>query len=348
MGTFTLERKRKIVIHISVWITFIIFNILQGVLNRGTVELHSLLVLSFNIFIFYFNYGILVPKLLLKEKTFLYVLSVIGLTFLFFAISHFNMPEPPGMHRKFGEAGSENMPPPPDNGPRFFFFLPVIIHLAFIMAGTAIKVYEAWIRNERNRKEVESQKAKTELQFLKNQLNPHFLFNSLNSIYSLTAKKSNDAPEAVITLSELMRYMLFQADQEFVLLKEEVEYIQNYLRLQRLRIANNENVRLNIRGELNQQKIRPLLLISFIENAFKYGTDFKGNTLVKIEIEIVQNELQFKCINIVGRKKRANETFGIGLKNTKEQLNLLYPNRYTLQIDNDSDYFSVFLNLKLD
>ena len=171
---------------------------------------------------------------------------------------------------------------------------------------------------------------------------------SMNYAANGTSKKSNDAPEAVITLSELMRYMLFQADQEFVLLKDEVEYIQNYLRLQRLRIANNENVKLNIRGELNQQKIRPLLLISFIENAFKYGTDFKGNTLVKIEIEIVQNELQFKCENIVGRKKKANETFGIGLKNTKEQLNLLYPNKYSLKIEDDSDYFSVFLKLKLN
>jgi len=90
------------------------------------------------------------------------------------------------------------------------------------------------------------------------------------------------------------------------------------------------------------------LLISFIENAFKYGTDFKGNTLVIIEIKILQNELQFKCRNIVGRKKKANETFGIGLRNTKEQLNLLYPDKYTLQIDNDTVYFSVFLKLKLN
>ncbi|WP_159023401.1 sensor histidine kinase [Formosa sp. L2A11] len=229
----------------------------------------------------------------------------------------------------------------------FRFGLPILFNLILVVIGTAIKMYSEWDKNIQLQKEIESQKSSAELHFLKNQLSPHFLFNSLNSIYSLTSKKSNDAPEAVITLSELMRYMLYQADNDFVKLSDELDYIQNYLKLQRLRIARNQDVTLNIRGSILQQKIRPLLLISFIENAFKYGTDFKGNTFVCIEINVNGNNLDFKSINLIGNRKQDPENSGIGLQNTKERLQLLYPNQHKLEIKEVSNQFIVHLDLNL-
>ena len=225
---------------------------------------------------------------------------------------------------------------------------PVIFSAAFIITGTALRMYEEWILNAQNKKEIEAEQNITKLESLKNQLNPHFLFNSLNSIYSLANKKSSEAPEAIITLSELMRYMLYRTNEKLVPLQQELNYIENYIKLQRLRIANNENVKVNIRGNVNTQKISPLLFISFIENAFKYGTDFKGNREVKIVISIDKNELHFECINIIGGKNSSQEDSGIGLSNTKKRLNLLYPERHTLIIKEENNRFVVDLRLKLD
>ena len=144
-----------------------------------------------------------------------------------------------------------------------------------------------------------------------------------------------------------MRYMLYETNNDFVTLNKEIEYIQNYLKLQRLRIANNEHVTLNIHGSISNQKIRPLLLISFIENAFKYGTDFKGNTEVKIEIDVNGDELQFKCINLIGNRKKENDSSGIGLKNTRERLELLYKDKHTLLVAEKDNRFIVNLTLNL-
>ncbi|MDO5980759.1 sensor histidine kinase [Flavivirga spongiicola] len=226
--------------------------------------------------------------------------------------------------------------------------LPVVYSLMFLVLGTAIKIYEEWIRNDTVKKDIEAQKNVSELEALKNQINPHFLFNSLNSIYSLTVKNSNDAPEAVIMLSELMRYMLYTSNDDFVLLKEELTYIENYIKLQRLRIAKNENVKTNIHGTVSTQKIRPLLFISYIENAFKYGTDFNGNTEVKIDISVKDNELQFKCLNLIGNRTKNSENSGIGMQNTKDRLQLLYPEKYWLTTGENDDKFIVDLKLKLN
>ena len=229
----------------------------------------------------------------------------------------------------------------------FKFVFPVLFNLVFLTVGTLLRVYEKLMQNERKKQLIESEKTNTQLQFLKNQINPHFLFNSLNSIYSLTIQKSNDAPEAVITLSELMRYMLYQTNDAFVLLKNEIDFIQNYMKLQRLRIVNNEHININVHGIVSNQKIRPLLLISFIENAFKYGTDFKGNTEIAIKIYVKEDEIQFTCINLIGNRDKDLENSGIGLQNTKDRLQLLYPEKHWLTVKEENNKFIIDLTLKL-
>lgn len=336
--------QKQILIHISIWSLFIVFNLMQPQFETDFITKEVVFLLIGNIAVFYINYSYLVTKFLLKNKMGLYV----GITVVLILMSSI----------AFKEFGPEFVPKPADfppmpnirPAPIFHFKLigPIAFNILLVVTGTALRVYTEWNRNERKKKEIEVQKSSTELHFLKHQLSPHFLFNSLNSIYSLTTKKSNEAPEAVITLSELMRYMLYETNNEFVPLKSELHYIQNYLKLQRIRIANNEKVTLNIHGMILNQKIRPLLLISFIENAFKYGTDFKGNTEVKIEISISGNELQFNCMNIIGNRKTVKDSSGIGLQNTQERLELLYPEKHVLMIEERHERFIVNLKLELD
>lgn len=333
-----IKTHKKVVVHILIWLSFLTLVLLQSYQLNTEISERILLGTVLNIFIFYINYSFLVPKFLLKKRAPLYFAFVVILMLITVLIIKTVLP-------------IENFQIPTREGGTFGplkSLFPIIFSSAFIITGTALRMYEEWILNVQNKKEIEAKQNVTKLESLKNQLNPHFLFNSLNSIYSLANKKSNEAPEAIITLSELMRYMLYRTNEKLVPLQQELNYIENYIKLQRLRIANDANVKINIRGNVNTQQISPLLFISFIENAFKYGTDFKGNMEVKIVISVNENELHFECSNIIGSKNSSQEDSGIGLSNTKKRLNLLYPQRHTLIIKEENNRFIVDLKLKLD
>ncbi|BAO77378.1 sensor histidine kinase [Winogradskyella sp. PG-2] len=331
-----IKNRRQFSIHIFIWA--ILYSVILFLLySEGKeITLKICLRIAFGAVVFYTNYSLLVPHLLLKKKKIPYLLTVVVLLMIaYLVISNVFV---------FDLYDSRNLL---DKRPSKFIII-IFFNAVIIIIGTIIRVYEQWIENDRIKTKIEVQKNKTELESLKNQLNPHFLFNSLNSIYSLTVKKSNDAPEAVIMLSELMRYMLYKANDNKVLLKDELQYIENYIKLQRIRIAKNENVKMNIRGAITTQKISPLLFISYIENAFKYGTDFKGNTEVEIDIGVKEDELQFKCINIIGSVAKDQENSGIGMQNTKNRLELLYPGKHWLTTVEKDNKFIVDLKLKLD
>ncbi|MEM6719549.1 MAG: histidine kinase [Bacteroidota bacterium] len=331
MGEYLKHRKRFF-IHFFTWTFFFSLIAIQLYIEKGKFPEEFISRLVFKITTFYINYLVLVPLLLFKKKHFLYILSVAILLTINFWIDAYVLPMPDFIQ------DLKNVPKS----------VPILFASMFIIVSTSIRIYEEWQKNDETKREIEASQNLSELEALKSQLSPHFLFNSLNSIYSLTRKKSNDAPEAVITLSELMRYMLYQTDDEFVLLQQELDYIQNYIKLQRLRIAQNENVKINIHGTISSQKIRPLLFISFIENAFKYGTDYKGNTEIKIEIKVEGDLLYFVCENIIGENTTDKENSGIGLKNTRDRLELLYPDRHKLRITETAQKFTINLSLKLD
>lgn len=328
-----IKHRKKIIVHTLVWMFFFILIFTQIYIERGSFPRGFFVRFILKIITFYVNYIILVPLFLFNKKHILYFTSAIVLLGINFLVDYYIWVLP-----SFMDTNMSNVPKPVHG----------LLTVMFIVISTSIKIYEVWKESEDKEKEIVATQNLSELEALKSQLSPHFLFNSLNSIYSLARKKSNDAPEAIITLSELMRYMLYQTNDDFVLLQQELDYVQNYIKLQRLRIANNENVRINIRGGVSSQKIRPLLFISFVENAFKYGTDYKGNTNVKIEININNDELHFMCTNIIGENNVDKENSGIGLKNTKERLELLYPERHTLVITEDNQQFTINLSLKLD
>ncbi|WP_162274037.1 sensor histidine kinase [Polaribacter reichenbachii] len=234
---------------------------------------------------------------------------------------------------------------PKMDSPRFGFRPPIMIILFFVLS-TSIKLVSEWYKAEKERALVASQKVTSELSFLKAQLNPHFLFNTLNSIYSLANKKSEDTTVAIVTLSELMRYMIYETNQEYISLTKEVEYIKNYISLHLLRLKDSSGVRVNVHGDLNY-KIEPLLLISFIENAFKYGTNYKGDTNIRIKINVENDELNLYVFNACHITKVSDKNSGIGLENIKNRLNLLYPKQHLLEIKSEKKSFEINLTIKL-
>lgn len=239
----------------------------------------------------------------------------------------------------------ENVPKFRSND-RIFMGVQVFVASLLFAVGASIKLVVEWYKSEKIKALIKNEKVNTELSFLKTQLNPHFLFNSLNSIYSLANKKSDNTTDAIITLSELMRYMIYETNKDVVSLQNEINYIKNYISLQNLRLKDSSGVRFNVHGYLDYY-IEPLLLISFIENAFKYGTDYTGKTNIVIKINVENGNLNLNISNYISLKEKNNPNSGIGIQNIKKRLKLLYPDSHTLTIEELDNLFTVELLLKL-
>lgn len=191
-----------------------------------------------------------------------------------------------------------------------------------------------------------------ELFLLKNQLNPHFLFNTLNNLYGLSVKKSDSLPQLMLKLSELLRYSIYDTNQNFVPLIKELDYIKNYIDLEKLRIDNRTVIKLNIEGDCSFQKIAPLLLIIFVENCFKhYGFNKYGQGFIIINFRITGHILEVKIENSSDPLQFSETIYtkGIGLSNARKRLNMIYPQKHSLILKNEPDFFEVHLqvNLKL-
>jgi len=332
---FQIIKKKPLLFHVFGWVILFSFISLLVYTQNNPLPKSIPFKLGFGVFFFYVNYYFLVPEFLLKRKFVPYTIFsflIITITASIYTVLKFS----------FGENISDSK--------LLSFIITSVFYVIILFFGIALKIFYKWNEDEKQKLEIVSKKVTSELQNLKNQINPHFLFNSLNSIYSLTLQSSSKAPDAVMMLSNLMRYMLYETDSDYVLLEKEIEYLKNFVKLQKLQIANSDNIKLNIKGIITHQKISPLILISFIENAFKYGTDFSGNTKIGINIYIKDNELQFRCENIIGNRTEASnkEYGGIGIKNTKERLKLSYPNKHWLTIEENSKTYIVSLNLKLN
>jgi two-component system LytT family sensor kinase len=345
--------KSQIILHLFIWFFFILASLMQFYESPFKIGNDFFVQWATGIALFYLNYFYFVPNLLLQKKHLEYFTVLIVLITLFMVVrTYCFMPEFKEMVRPkiFDATGKEII----ENRmfqkkqPLFFKVAPAVFYLLIVAISTIIRILSEYFNNQQHKLFVESQRTTAELIYLRKQTNPHFLFNSLNSIYSLAHKKSDLVPDAIVTLSELMRYMLYETDNKTVLLEKEINYIQNYIELQKLRLNNIENIYVNIHGDTKNKFIEPLLLISFIENAFKYGTDYKGNTHVKIKIQVEGNILDFWVENRVEKFESDAENSGIGISNIKNRLKLLYPDSHTLTIVEKDQIYSVHLNLKLD
>lgn len=232
------------------------------------------------------------------------------------------------------------------SAPRFFFsFLEMASAVAI---ASTVKLLRGQIQSQRREERLLREKLQSELSFLRAQTNPHFLFNTLNNIYALARKQSTNTAPVVMKLSQIMRFMLYECTNPRIALNDEIQVIRDYIDLENLRYNSRLSVELNDRLDRPGQPIAPLLLLPFVENAFKHGaSETRFNTFIKIDLQLEKGILNARIEN----NKEENQepkTGGIGLKNVRRQLELIYPNRHRLEIKNEASLFTVLLYIDLN
>ncbi len=301
---------------------------------------NNLVRLLFFCMIVYFNFIYLIPRYLTQKKfigySVLLVLSAMVITpleeiILYFKFAHF----PEAQEALLRDLNWSFMP-------NFFV----------ASSSTIFKIISDWVRHLREQQELQTKTMQSELRFLKSQINPHFLFNTLNNLYALTLKKSDKAPEIVVKLSEMMRYMLYECNERRVELSKEVNYLRNYLDLERLRQGENVHIHFDMTGEVGHQKIAPLMFIPFLENSFKHGLNHHlSQGFVKIRL-IVDNQMVHLFIENSKPQSLPKTTHrrsgGIGLVNVRRRLDIMYPDQYELNIRDNPDAYAIDLKIELN
>lgn len=235
----------------------------------------------------------------------------------------------------------------------FTWWQVVLFFSVYIIITSLLKLSKSWFMVSELQKELlekEKQKSEVELMALKAQINPHFFFNTLNNIYSMSLDKDDRLPATILQLSELMRYFLYEAKDNFIPLEKELAVVDNYIALQRLRSGDQLLIQTKSEGEITGQTIAPLLLITFLENSFKHGAKASsGNTFIRLLINIQKNQLNFTIENNKGTVDETEpaDYKGVGLENVKRQLELLYPGKHILSIKDSENRFTVQLQLNL-
>lgn len=213
--------------------------------------------------------------------------------------------------------------------------------LFYILTSTGLKYYSEGLKNRRQLQETEFKQLQTEMQLLKSQINPHFFFNTLNNLYALSLEKSDEVPDVILKISDLMRYMLDSNKKKSVKLSDEIEFIKNYIELEKLRLEKNTDVNLSVEGNSVTIEIAPMLFIPFIENSFKHGMKASVNGgFVNILFQVNDDNLKFTISNNKpALKEKSDESTKMGLENVRRRLDLLYDRKYKLTInEQDKEY----------
>lgn len=234
-------------------------------------------------------------------------------------------------------------------GPRYMY-LDLISPLMAILLSVCYRIIIDNRAKQQLLKERETQHLKSELTFLRSQISPHFMFNVLNNLVALARKKSDSLESAIVSLSHLMRYMLYESDDAKVMLGKEVEYIKSFISLQMLRFRDTVKTNLNVEGDIDFYAIEPMLLIPFVENAFKHGTGTLETAVIDISLSVNETTrlMRFSVTNDVGPADDSKDgSSGIGIANVRRRLAILYPDRHELTISNTPDQFTVDLTIYL-
>lgn len=222
------------------------------------------------------------------------------------------------------------------------------VAIRLLLFSLFAKFIQDWFLQEKKIIEITTVQLTTELQYLRSQINPHFLFNTLNNIYGLTLKKSEKAPEVVLRLSEMMEYMLYESDGLKVPLEKEMKNLSNYLEIERIRQGNNAVIKFEVTGELSGKQIAPLLFLPLLENAVKHGINKSiADAFLKSKLEVTDQQITFTVENNNPRQTEAAKRDGIGIQNFKKRLELFYKDSYQLKIDEDKDRYKVELTIML-
>ncbi|WP_245581604.1 sensor histidine kinase [Rudanella lutea] len=300
---------------------------------------------------FYLNSEVLTPRLLLRDRTGLYMgtLAVVIMAILASIWAFESYFDLPGLiHRAFHP--DETTPPPARSGKRFQFTL---LSTLFILGiSTSITAVRTWQRDAQLRQDLEQAKISSELLFLKTQINPHFFFNTLNNIYALTLIDVVKAREALHRLSRMMRYVLYENPNGSGQISQEIAFVQDYIELMQLRLTDKVTVRFTQPTPLRDASIPTMLLLPFVENAFKHGVSALLPSRIEIDITQPDHQLRMQVRNTVFPEKNPTASLeagsGIGLNNTRRRLDLLYPNQYQLDTHLDADHQEYVVDLVLN
>lgn len=295
---------------------------------------------------FYTNYYILIPKVYFKEKYLVYSLFLAaGFALILFFPSlvtgNFFWQDHPGRMASINPGNGHFIPARPVGS----IFFEEVKHHIYLFAVVAL--FSILLQVNGRLLQAEKERLAAELAHLKAQIHPHFLFNTLNSIYALTIRKDDKAPDSIVKLSEFMRYLLKDANENQVFVEKEIAYITNYIDLQISRLRDSVKLYFDVNGVAKNQKIAPLLLFSFIENAFKHGVNPDEDSEIRIRIDIKDESVYLSVVNRKVTIRNMEYSTNIGLANTRERLHLFYPNKHKLQIDNNTEFFKVELEIQL-
>lgn len=341
-----LDNKYRIVHHSLFWSLYLTAQFI-GVLADKSDFFEELFYVGFDILTVYINIYVLLPKLLLKNKGGYYFISIVGLLIIEFF----------GPHLVGKIFGYDLLGCCINSDKPFIYKLYTFFSIFFyimLIQGTAVglKLFKIWIKNQEKIRCLETENLKTELAYLKNQMNPHFLFNTLNNIYIQIKINKQMAEKTILDLSDLLRYQLYDCSNEFVSILDEISYLNNYLQIERIR---KDKVEINFpEPEIqNNIKIAPFLFIPFVENAIKHGETINNKNFININLCIDDKILKFKITNSANALKSKNKnkkltTGGVGLANVKRRLELLYFEKYKLYISTSKETYSVELIINLD
>lgn len=363
--------KKSWIVHFTIWLSYLLLLMWLYSESQGHEPFvgKSIFIVLVQIIVFYFNYHFLLPRLLENKKQLQYGMSILALLlvsilafYVFDRISlelelkrAFESNDFSRLPREFRGRGRmihHNIWSYPWHFPYIWrslmfngFFVVISLFISTIYRNLAVSQ-----QKEKEALRLKSQVREAESNMLKSQINPHFLFNTLNNIYSMAQLKSDQTADAVQRLSDMLRYVIYDCNQPFVKLGQEVSYISSYIELQLLKEENMEHIKYNIGGVNKDLMIAPMLLIPFIENSFKHShIEDAENSWIDIVLSTAGSVLTLKAYNgIPAKPVRKDTTGGVGLENVRKRLNLIYPGRHQLIITKDLDSFKVDLTITLN
>ncbi len=342
-----LKEFTRIVIHILFWIGvyfFFTYYLGYGSTNTAYINNFAFYLMPITIALGYFFFYFLIPKYLLTKKHFLFGLYSIYtfiVSFFFIALSIFyGMVLSHELVIKDANPLTKTVP--------YIIFGVYFITLIVIVLGLLINSYQTALKSEDLRNKflaTQLQLKEQELKYLKMQIHPHFLFNTLNTLYGFALKRSEKTSEVILKLSGLLDYILYQVNKPKVLLEDEIQHIKNYISLEKIRFGNNLDIEFNAPKNTHSILVPPMLLLPFVENAFKHGARKNGVLNISLDIQLNEDFLTFSCSNSSNNKP--TKKTGIGLTNIKERLSKLFNDQFDFKISKEKDEFKTFLKIPI-
>ncbi len=331
--------------HVTFWIIYTAFwsFLLRSGVSWSRDYFNTSVILFFHILVSYFNNYFLIEWFLFKRRFISYFSTLLlSVLMMCFPISMATYLFIPLSDESIAYIWSLS------------FYITNFLYISFtVLVAASVKLFRTWYLREQQNKNLEKLNIENELQLLKSQINPHFLFNNLNNLYALTLKQSDLAPEVVLKLSNILRFGLYETQKNKVSLNDDIQFARDYIELEKLRLGTRTQIDFEVIGDTNNINIAPFLFINFIENAFKHGANpTLGNSYIKLNYE-VENSPKTLIFTIENNKPKMlnniekTKVGGIGLKNVQTRLNILYPNKHEIIIENELEYFKVKLKIQL-